>query len=142
MFTGIVTDLGTVRAISPGAVTRLEIATGFNTDEIALGASVACNGCCLSVVAKGEGWFAFEAARETLNVTTLKDWKVGDRINLERPMKVGEELGGHIVAGHVDGIGTIVSAIDDKGSLRLTVEAPENLAKYAALISKSEKNDP
>ncbi len=132
MFTGIVTDLGTVRAISPGAVTRLEIATGFNTDEIALGASVACNGCCLSVVAKGEGWFAFEAARETLNVTTLKDWKVGDRINLERPMKVGEELGGHIVAGHVDGIGTIVSAIDDKGSLRLTVEAPENLAKYIA----------
>ena len=132
MFTGIVTDLGTVRALKPGAVTRLEIATGYDTDAIAIGASVACNGCCLSVVEKGAGWLAFEAAQETLSVTTLKDWKVGDRINLERPMQVGDELGGHIVAGHVDGIGTVVKAIDDKGSLRLTVEAPENLAKYIA----------
>ncbi len=132
MFTGIVTDLGTVRDLKPGAVTRLEIATGYDTDTIALGASVACNGCCLSVVEKGVGWLAFEAAQETLNVTTLKDWKVGARINLERPMLVGEELGGHIVAGHVDGIGTIVEAADDRGSLRLTIEAPDNLAKYIA----------
>ncbi len=132
MFTGIVTDLGTVRALKPGAVTRLEITTAFDTDDIALGASVACNGCCLSVVEKGKGWFAFEAAQETLAVTTLRDWKIGDRINLERPMQVGDELGGHIVAGHVDGIGSIVEAVDDRGSLRLTVEAPENLAKYIA----------
>lgn len=132
MFTGIVTDLGTLRAVKAGAVTRLEIATEFDTDDIALGASVACNGCCLSVVEKGKGWFAFEAAQETLAVTTLKDWKVGDRINLERPTKVGDELGGHIVAGHVDGIGTITQAVDDKGSLILTVEVPENLAKYVA----------
>lgn len=132
MFTGIVTDLGTVRALKPGAVTRLEITTGYETGDIALGASVACNGCCLSVVEKGAGWLAFEAAQETLNVTTLKDWKVGDRINLERPTKVGDELGGHIVAGHVDGIGTIAKAMDDKGSLILTVEVPENLAKYVA----------
>ncbi|WP_374313009.1 riboflavin synthase [Dongia sp.] len=132
MFTGIVTDLGTVRDMKPGAVTRLEIATGYETGDIALGASVACNGCCLSVVEKGAGWLAFEAAQETLNVTTLKDWKVGDRINLERPMLVGDELGGHIVAGHVDGIGSIVEAADDRGSLRLTIEAPDNLAKYIA----------
>ena len=132
MFTGIVTDLGTVRSLSPGAVTRLEITTGYDTAGIALGASVACNGCCLSVVEKGPDWLAFEAAQETLNVTTLKDWQVGSRINLERPMQVGDELGGHIVAGHVDGIGTVVVAAEDRGSLRLTVEAPENLAKYIA----------
>jgi riboflavin synthase len=132
MFTGIVTDLGKVRAISDGAVRRLEIATAFDTDEIALGASVACNGCCLSVVEKGPGWLAFEAAQETLAVTTLKDWQVGTAVNLERPMKIGDELGGHIVAGHVDGIGRISRASEDGGSLRLTVEAPDNLAKYIA----------
>lgn len=132
MFTGIVTDLATVRALTPGAVTRLEITTSYDTAGIALGASVACNGCCLSVVEKGAGWLAFEAAQETLNVTTLKDWRIGTSINLERPMQVGDELGGHIVAGHVDGVGTIVIAAEDHGSLRLTVEAPENLAKYIA----------
>lgn len=132
MFTGIVTDLGTVRALKSGTVTRIEIGTSFNTDDITLGASVACNGCCLSVVEKGKGWFAFEAAQETLAVTTLKNWQIGDRINLERPMQVGDELGGHIVAGHVDGIGSVVKAVDDEGSLRLIVEAPENLAKYIA----------
>lgn len=132
MFTGIVTDLGTIRSLTPGAVTRLEITTGYDTTGIALGASVACNGCCLSVVEKGPDWLAFEAAQETLNVTTLKDWKVGSRVNLERPMQVGDELGGHIVAGHVDGIGSVVIAAEDRGSLRLTIEAPENLAKYIA----------
>jgi riboflavin synthase len=132
MFTGIVTDLGTVRSLRQGAVTRLEIATTYDTGDIALGASVACNGCCLSVVEKGPDWLAFEAAQETLNVTTLKDWQVGSRINLERPTKVGDELGGHIVAGHVDGVGTVVIAAEDRGSLRLTIEAPENLAKYIA----------
>ena len=132
MFTGIVTDLGTVRSLRQGAVTRLEIATTYDTADIALGASVACNGCCLSVVEKGPDWLAFEAAQETLNVTTLKDWQVGSRINLERPTKVGDELGGHIVAGHVDGVGTVVIAAEDRGSLRLTIEAPEKLAKYIA----------
>jgi hypothetical protein len=122
MFTGIVTDLGTVRSLRQGAVTRLEIATTYDTGDIALGASVACNGCCLSVVEKGPDWLAFEAAQETLNVTTLKDWQVGSRINLERPTKVGDELGGHIVAGHVDGVGTVVIAAEDRGSLRLTIK--------------------
>lgn len=132
MFTGIVTDLGRVRALRDGAVRRVEIATAYDTTDIALGASVACNGCCLSVVEKGQGWLAFEAAQETLAVTTLKDWQVGTAVNLERPMKIGEELGGHIVAGHVDGIGTVTIAAEDGGSLRLTVEAPDNLAKYIA----------
>jgi len=132
MFTGIVTDLGKVRAIRDGAVRRVEIATAYDTGEIDLGASVACNGCCLSVVEKGAGWLAFEAAQETLAVTTLKDWQVGSAVNLERPMKIGDELGGHIVAGHVDGIGVVTKAAEDGGSLRLTVEAPENLAKYIA----------
>lgn len=132
MFTGIVTDLGRVRALKDGAVRRVEIATAYDTSDIALGASVACNGCCLSVVEKGAGWLAFEAAQETLAVTTLKDWRVGTEVNLERPMKIGEELGGHIVAGHVDGIGTVAQAIEDGGSLRLTIEAPDNLAKYIA----------
>ncbi|WP_374371781.1 riboflavin synthase [Dongia sp.] len=132
MFTGIVTDLGRVRSLQDGAVRRLEIATLYDTDDIALGASVACNGCCLSVVEKGQGWLAFEAAQETLAVTTLKDWQIGTPVNLERPMKIGDELGGHIVAGHVDGIGQIVVAAEDGGSLRLTVEAPDNLAKYIA----------
>jgi riboflavin synthase len=132
MFTGIVTDLGRVRALNDGAVRRVEIATAYDTSDIALGASVACNGCCLSVVEKGAGWLAFEAAQETLAVTTLKDWQVGTEVNLERPMKIGEELGGHIVAGHVDGIGTVTRAVEDGGSLRLTIEAPDNLAKYIA----------
>lgn len=132
MFTGIVTDLGKVRAIRDGTVRRLEIATDYETGDIALGASVACNGCCLSVVEKGPGWLAFEAAQETLAVTTLRDWQPGTEVNLERPMKIGDELGGHIVAGHVDGIGTVTRAVEDGGSLRLTVEAPENLAKYIA----------
>jgi riboflavin synthase len=132
MFTGIVTDLGRVRSLQDGAVRRLEIATVYDTADIALGASVACNGCCLSVVEKGPGWLAFEAAQETLAVTTLKDWQIGTPVNLERPMKIGDELGGHIVAGHVDGIGRIVVAAEDGGSLRLTVEAPDNLAKYIA----------
>ncbi|MBL8711073.1 MAG: riboflavin synthase [Rhodospirillaceae bacterium] len=132
MFTGIVTDLGRIRSVLPGPVTRLEITTAYETGDIAIGASVACNGCCLSVVEKGPDWLAFEAAQETLNVTTVKDWQAGTPVNLERPMKVGEELGGHIVAGHVDGIGTVVAAEEDRGSLRLTVEAPDNLAKYIA----------
>lgn len=132
MFTGIVTDLGRVRALQDGAVRRVEISTAYDTGDIALGASVACNGCCLSVVEKGAGWLAFDAAQETLAVTTLKDWQIGTPVNLERPMKIGEELGGHIVAGHVDGIGTVTQALEDGGSLRLTIEAPDNLAKYIA----------
>lgn len=132
MFTGIITDLGRVRAIAFGPTTRLEIATAYDTATVALGASVACNGCCLSVVEKGPGWLAFEASRETLDKTNLGDWQVGHPVNLERALKLGDELGGHLVSGHVDGVGRILEITPDGGSLRITVEAPMELARMIA----------
>jgi riboflavin synthase len=132
MFTGIITDLGRVRAIAFGPTTRLEIATAYDTATVAMGASVACNGCCLSVVEKGAGWFAFECSRETLDKTNIGDWKVGTPVNLERALKVGDELGGHLVSGHVDGVGRILSITPDGGSLRITVEAPMAMARSIA----------
>lgn len=132
MFTGIITDLGRVRAIQFGPTTRLEIETAYDTAGIALGASIGCNGCCLSVVDKGPGWLAFEASRETLDKTNLGDWRVGHRVNLERALKLGDELGGHLVSGHVDGVGRILAINPDGGSLRITVEAPVELARMIA----------
>lgn len=132
MFTGIITDLGRVRAIALGPTTRLEIETAYDTAGVALGASVACNGCCLSVVEKGPGWLAFEASRETLDKTNLGDWQVGRPVNLERALKLGDELGGHLVSGHVDGVGRILSITPDGGSLRIEVEAPMDLARMIA----------
>jgi riboflavin synthase len=132
MFTGIITDLGKVRERKPGAVTRLVIETQYDTAGIALGASIACNGCCLSVVEKGPGWLAFEASNETLDVTTLGGWQVGTRVNLERALRLGDELGGHLVSGHVDGVGRIKSVRPDGGSVRLTVSAPKALARFIA----------
>jgi riboflavin synthase len=132
MFTGIVTDLGTVRRITPGPVTRLEIETAYPVDEIAMGASVCCNGCCLSVVEKGPNWMAFDVSGETLSVTTLGNWKVGTRVNLERALKVGDELGGHLVSGHVDGVGKIVDQRPDGGSIRITFEGPKPLMRFIA----------
>jgi riboflavin synthase len=132
MFTGIITDLGKVKRIDFGPTTRLEIATAYDTGGIALGASVACNGCCLSVVEKGPGWMAFEASRETLDKTTMGDWKVGHPINLERALKLGDELGGHLVSGHVDGVGRLISIKPDGGSLRMVIEAPKDMARMIA----------
>lgn len=132
MFTGIITDLGEVKSIAFGPTTRLEIATAYDTGGIALGASVACNGCCLSVVEKGPGWMAFEASRETLEKTTMGDWKAGHPINLERALKLGDELGGHLVSGHVDGVGRIFSIKPDGGSLRMAIEAPQEMARMIA----------
>ena len=132
MFTGIITDLGRVKAIAFGPTTRLEIATAYDTGTVAMGASVACNGCCLSVVEKGPGWLAFEASRETLDKTNIGDGKVGTPVNLERALKVGDELGGHLVSGHVDGVGRILSITPDGGSLRIKVEAPAEMARSIA----------
>ena len=132
MFTGIITDLGKVKTIAFGPTTRLEIATAYDTGGIALGASIACNGCCLSVVEKGRGWMAFEASRETLDKTTMADWKVGHPINLERALKLGDELGGHLVSGHVDGVGRLLSIKPDGGSLRMAIEAPAEMARMIA----------
>jgi riboflavin synthase len=132
MFTGIITDLGRVQAVGQGAMTRLEIESKYPTESIAIGASIACNGVCLSVVEHGPGWFAVEASAETLSKTTLGSWRQGAAVNLERPLKLGDELGGHLVLGHVDGVGAVVERRQDGGSVRLTVEAPAELARFIA----------
>ncbi len=139
MFTGIVSGLGTVRerrAIGQGADMRLTIATpqGFlQTGSTAIiGASIACSGCCLTATALGEDWFAVEVSTETLSRTALGGWKLGTRVNLERPLRVGDELGGHLVSGHVDGLGRVLAVAREAGSLRLTIELPAGLARFVA----------
>src|SRR5437763_14505073 len=108
MFTGIITDVGRVRAVAPGGDTRFQIASAYDTGEIALGASIACAGVCLTVIDKGPGWFAVQASAETLARTTLGQWREGTAVNLERALRLGDELGGHIVSGHVDAMAAIV----------------------------------
>jgi riboflavin synthase len=137
MFTGIVTDMGEVIAIEErGALRRLRIACAYPAEGIALGASIACSGTCLTVVAverKGAGAiFEIDAAAETLARTTVGRWEVGSRANLERALKIGDELGGHIVTGHVDGIAEVVSREDFDGMARFVIEAPHDLARFIA----------
>jgi riboflavin synthase len=138
MFTGIVTDIGEVVAVEPRAqgLARLKIACGYDPDTIAIGASIACGGVCLTVVARGRdgnrAWFAVDAAAETLRVTTVARWKHGTRINLERALKVGDELGGHIVAGHADGLAAVVAREDLTDMARMTLHAPAELARFIA----------
>lgn len=132
MFTGIITDVGRVRSIEQRGDTRLVLETRYDMATVDMGASIACNGACLTVVDKGEGWFAVDASAETLNMTVLGTWKAGDPVNLERALKVGDELGGHIVSGHVDGVGVIVSRRSEGGSVRFTIEVPSDLAPFVA----------
>jgi riboflavin synthase len=133
MFTGIVTDVGRVRRIQATARDhRYEVETAFDTATIDLGASISHAGCCLTVTEKGPGWFAVEVSGETLSKTTLGDWADGTRVNLERAAKLGDELGGHIVSGHVDGLGTVVSITPEGGSHRMEIEAPAPLHRYIA----------
>lgn len=136
MFTGIITGLGTVRSIIPlgeGADMRLVIETPWpDTAHIPPGASIACSGCCLTAVELGPDWFAVDASAETLSKTTLGTWAVGTRVNLERPLKVGDELGGHIVSGHVDGVGMVTSETRDHGSTRWRFRVPDGLARFIA----------
>jgi len=136
MFTGIVTALGTVLSVVPlgeGRDMRLVIAAPWpDTAAIPLGASIACSGCCLTAVATGPDWFAVDASAETLSRTKLGTWTVGSRVNLERPLRVGDELGGHIVAGHVDGVGEAVSAPPENGSTRWLFRVPDPLARFIA----------
>lgn len=133
MFTGIVTDLGTVLDATQGAAAvRFRIGTAYDTKTIALGASISCNGCCLTVVETGADWFAVDVSRETLDHTTLGDWIAGRRVNLERALKAGDELGGHIVSGHVDAVATIESIAPEEGSQRFAVAAPEALMRFVA----------
>jgi riboflavin synthase len=133
MFTGIVTDVGRVRAVrDTNRDRRFEIETGFDTATIDLGASVSHAGCCLTVVDKGPGWFAVEVSGETLSLTTLSDWREGRRVNLERAARVGDELGGHIVSGHVDGVGQVISVETEGGSHRVRVRVPKPLHRLIA----------
>ena len=135
MFTGIVTAMGSVRAIEKRGDTHIVIAAPFDAGSIDVGASVACAGCCLTVVDRGNtkgSWFAVSASGETLSKTTIGSWKVGDQVNLERPLRVGDELGGHIVTGHIDGVGEVIDAVPEGESLRLTIRVPDSLAPYIA----------
>jgi riboflavin synthase len=135
MFTGIVTDVGQVRHIEKRGDTHVVIGTRYDVSAIDIGASIACSGACLTVVDKGNAkdrWFAVTASAETLSKTNLAQWKIGDAINLERPMRVGDELGGHIVTGHVDGTAQIVEMKPEGESVRLTLQAPAELARFIA----------
>ncbi len=133
MFTGIVTDIGRVRSVrQTERDRRYEIETAWDTAGIDLGASISHAGCCLTVTKKGPGWFAVEVSGETLSKTTLGGWREGDAVNLERAAKLGDELGGHIVSGHVDGLGRVVSVTPEGGSHRIDIEAPAPLHRYIA----------
>ncbi|WP_419826979.1 riboflavin synthase [Sphingomonas sp.] len=131
MFTGIVTNIGTIARIEPRGDLRVEIETGYDTDTVALGASIACSGTCLTVVDKSPGRFAVDVSAETVERTADR-WRAGARLNLERAMRVGDELGGHIVTGHVDGVGTVIAVEPEGASTRLTIAAPPALAAYIA----------
>lgn len=137
MFTGIVTALGTVRRLVPlgeGHDMRLVIGAPWpDTGQIALGASIACSGCCLTAVEIGPDWFAADASAETLAHTTLGTWREGTRVNLERSLRLGDELGGHLVSGHVDGVGQAVSATPEHGSVRWRFRLPRELARFVAV---------
>jgi riboflavin synthase len=135
MFTGIVTDVGRVRHVEKRGDTHIVIATSFDMSNVPMGASIACSGICMTVVDKGVGkdaWFAVTASGETLSKTTLGGWKAGDPVNLERPMRVGEEFGGHIVAGHVDGVADVKLVVPEGESVRFSFEAPAALSKFIA----------
>lgn len=133
MFTGIVTDIGRVRSVrQTDRDRRYEVETVWDTAGIDLGASISHAGCCLTVTEKGEGWFAVEVSGETLSKTKLGDWAEGTRVNLERAAKLGDELGGHIVSGHVDGLGEVISITPEGGSHRIVIEAPAPLHRFIA----------
>jgi riboflavin synthase len=138
MFTGIITDIGEVIAVEPRGegLARLTIACGYDPDSIGVGASIACNGICLTVVARGKAgnrrWFAVEAAAETLRLTTVGNWRRGTRINLERALKIGDELGGHMVAGHADGLAGVVTRENLTDMARFTLRAPQALTRFIA----------
>ena len=132
MFTGIVTHIGSVRQIIKGGDTRLEITVPFEIGDLDIGASVACSGACMTVIEKGADWFAVSVSGESLAKTTLGRWPEGTAVNLERALKAGDEMGGHIVSGHVDGVGALVFMAREGDSTRMTFEAPESLRQFIA----------
>jgi riboflavin synthase len=132
VFTGIITDLGRATRVRHGALVDLTIATSFDTATISLGASIACSGACLTVVAVEPGEFSVQASAETLACTTIGEWRQGTPVNLERALRVGDELGGHLVSGHVDGIARIVDRRTEAESVRFVFEAPAGLGRFIA----------
>lgn len=132
MFTGIVTDIGTIIELEQQGDLRARIRTGYVTSGIDIGASIASDGVCLTVIALGDDWYDVQISAETVSKTNLDRWKVGSRVNLERALKVGDELGGHIVSGHVDGVAEIVAMAEDGDSTRVTLCAPNDLARFIA----------
>jgi len=132
MFTGIVTDIGEVIAIDQNGDTRLTLSTAYDHETIDLGASIACNGVCLTVTDKSAGQFCVEASAETLDKTTIGSWRPGTKVNLERSLRLGDELGGHLVFGHVDGVARVIDVAPDGDSLRWRIEAPAGLERFIA----------
>jgi riboflavin synthase len=132
VFTGIISDIGTITAVEQRGDLRVRIATAYDTATIDLGASIACSGVCLTVVDKGPGWFAVDVSAETVSRTAPGMWSEGRRLNLERAMRLGDELGGHIVTGHVDGVGEVTGLADEGDSVRLTITAGPQIAPYVA----------
>jgi len=136
MFTGIISDVGRlseIRHAMGGEDQRLIIETSYDTGTIAIGASIACAGPCLTVIETGPSWFAVDVSGETLNCTTIGKWQVGSRINLERSLRLGDELSGHLVSGHVDGVGELKSRHEDGGSEHMTFSAPADLMRFIAV---------
>ena len=132
MFTGIITAIGTIDHLEKQGDWHLRIKTPWACKEIAIGASIACSGVCLTVTQTGDDWFAVAASQETLDLTTISDWDVGTNINLERALAMGDELGGHIVSGHVDGLAELVSVTPENDSHRLVLRAPSHLSPLIA----------
>ena len=132
MFTGIVTDIGIISALDQQGDLRARITTGYDTTGIDIGASIASDGVCLTVVDLGPDWYDVQVSAETVNMTNLGAWTVGKRVNLERALKVGDELGGHIVSGHVDGVAEVISIVDEGDSTRVQLQAPDDLARFIA----------
>jgi len=132
MFTGIVTDVGTVRSVEQRGDLRLTIATGYDLSTVDLGASIACSGVCLTVVDKGSDWFAVDVSAETVSRTAADLWREGARLNLERSLRLGDELGGHIVTGHVDAVGEVVGVSPEGDSTRVGISVPRVLAPMIA----------
>jgi riboflavin synthase len=132
MFTGIITDIGRIETAEARGDLRVRIACGYSMADVAIGASIACSGVCLTVVDKGENWFAVDVSAETQSCTAGGMWKEGERLNLERALRIGDELGGHIVTGHVDGVGEVEGVLEVGGSTRVTILAGDEVAPYLA----------
>jgi riboflavin synthase len=132
MFTGIVTDIGHILQLEHRGDLHARIGTTYDLGTVDLGASIACDGVCLTVVDKGDDWFAVDISAESVSKTNIGGWQVGGRVNLERALKVGDELGGHIVSGHVDGVAAVIAMAEEGESTRVTFRVPEPLAKFIA----------